>query len=104
MDRARTQQRGRRRRRGGFLTSHLELLLAIVVSLMSFDALAEQPSSSAEGASGQPAAAIAAPASPAPPSDAGQGVPSSEAGSPLRAEPQPVPSASSPASPGAQPA
>jgi biopolymer transport protein ExbB len=104
MDKARTQQRGRRRRRRGLLTSRLELLLAIVVSLMSFSAIAEQPSVGAEGASGQPAAAIAAPASPAPASDAGQGVPPSEAaGSPPRPEPQPALSASSPVSPGAQP-
>jgi biopolymer transport protein ExbB len=99
MDKARTQQRGRRRRKRGLLMSRLELLLAIVVSLISFSALAEQTSVGAEGASGQPAAAIATPARPAPASDAGRGVPPSEAaGSPPRPELQPA----SPASPGAQ--
>ena len=103
MDKARTQQRSRTRRRRGRLTSRLQLLLAIVVSLMSFNAVTEQPSPGAEGASGQPTAAIAAPANPAPASEAGQGVPPSEAaGSPPRPELQSALSASSAASPGAQ--
>ena len=95
MDKARTQHRSRKRRRRGRLTSRLELLLAIVVSLMSFNAVAEQPSAGAEGASGQPRAVIAAPANPAAASEAGHGVPLSEAaGSPPRPELQPALSAS----------
>jgi biopolymer transport protein ExbB len=103
MDKARTQQRGRRRGRRGLSALRFEFLLAIVVSLMSFSALAEQPSVGADGASGQPAAAIAAPASPAPVIDPGQSPPPSEAaGSPPRPEPQSALSSSSPASPQAQ--
>jgi hypothetical protein len=66
MDKARTKQRGRRRRRRGLSALRFELLLTIVVSLMSFSTLAEQPSVGAEGAS-----AVAAPASPTPARDAG---------------------------------
>ena len=63
MDEMRTQQRGRTRGRRGLSALRFELLLTIVVSLLSFTALAEQPSVGAEGASGQPVAAVAAPAS-----------------------------------------
>ena len=102
MDKARTQQRGRRRGRRGLSALRFELLLTIVVSLMSFTALAEQPSVGAEGASGQPVAAVAAPARPTPARDAGQGVPPSEAEKAPRPEPQSALSSSSPASPQAQ--
>lgn len=103
MDQARTQQRGRTRGRRGLSALRFELLLTIVVSLLSFTALAEQPSVGAEGASGQPVAAVAAPASPTPARDAGQGVSPSEAeGKAPRPEPQSALSSSSPASPQAQ--
>lgn len=103
MDNARTQQRGRRRHIQVLLRSRSQVLLAIVLSLTSFSAIAEQPSSGPEGASEQPAAAIAAPANSAPASGASQGIPPSvAAGSPARPEPQLALPAPSPASPGAQ--
>ncbi len=95
MNEAHAVQRARMQCRRS-LSTHLAVLLAIMLSLMSFSALAEQPSVGTEGASGQPAAAIAAPASPGVASDTGQGAPPSEsAASPPRAEPQSAPSGSS---------
>ena len=101
LDRAQTQQRSRTRYGRGLWTLSRELLFAIAVSLVSFSALAEQPSVDAEGASRQP---VASPASPGPASDDGQRVPppSETAGRPLRPEPQPALSAASSASPDAR--
>src|SRR5579859_3088602 len=97
MDKARPQVRDRRQLSRGLLASRLELLLVIAVSLISFSALAEQPSVGAEGASRQPAAAVAAPVSPAPASDAGQSVlPSEAAGNPPHPEAQSAPPSLSP--------
>ncbi|MGE5156608.1 MAG: tonB-system energizer ExbB [Gemmatimonas sp.] len=96
MDNARTQQRSRR----GRLASRLELSLAIVVSLISCSALAQQAPVGPDGASGRSAAVVAAPASPSLPSEAAQSAPPSQtAGSPPPPEPQPAVSASSPAAP-----
>ena len=53
MDKPRTQQRGRRRGRRRLSALRFELLLTIVVSLMSFTGLAEQPGAHA-GRADQP--------------------------------------------------
>lgn len=77
------------------------MLPIIVISLMSFGAVAEQPSVGAEGTSKPAASAVAAPVNQLPAGDASQNVlPSDAAGSPPRPEPQSA--LSSPASPQAQ--
>jgi biopolymer transport protein ExbB len=81
----------------------VERLLAMMLSLVSLSVLAGLPSARAEEVSKDAPPAVAAPANPAPVSTAGQSVlPSESEAKPASSEPQS--SASSIASPGAQPA
>jgi biopolymer transport protein ExbB len=105
MDQAHSAQRGPGRRTLSAL--RFDLLMAIVASLISFSALAEQPSVGSDGASGQPATTVAAPASPAPANEAAQAVsPSEAAASPAHLEaqsPQPQPVSTVPSAVGPLP-
>lgn len=105
MDKARTQHRARNRREK-HLSISAPLLLAIVVSLMSFSAVAEQPALDGVTASGQAAAAVEAPTSATVAHDAGQNAPPPDAASNATgsSQPQLARSASSPAVPAPQPA